>query len=167
MAELTQKERLQPSLLDRLTDDEPDKKIESSEKRVLSQSKLRECVRRDLIWLFNSTCLSVVQDLDEYPHAERSVINYGLPELAGHTTSGIDVETLARRLRQAIWNYEPRLIPHTVKVRLEVNVNEMNPNAMTFLIEAQLWSQPMPLQLYLRTEIDVENGNADVVEMHG
>jgi type VI secretion system protein ImpF len=34
MAELTQKDRLQPSLLDRLTDDEPDKLQESREKRI-------------------------------------------------------------------------------------------------------------------------------------
>jgi len=33
MAELTQKERLQPSLLDRLTDDEPDKLSEAREQR--------------------------------------------------------------------------------------------------------------------------------------
>lgn len=33
MAELTPKDRLQPSLLDRLTDDEPDKTQESREKR--------------------------------------------------------------------------------------------------------------------------------------
>lgn len=167
MAELTQKERLQPSLLDRLTDDEPDQKLESPESRVLSQAKLRECVRRDLIWLLNSTSLSIVQKLDEYPHAAQSVINYGLPELAGHTTSSIDVETLVRQIRQAIWNFEPRLIRRTVKIQMEVDRKQMNHNAITFLIEAQLWSQPMPLQLYLRTEIDFENGNADIIEMNG
>ena len=36
MAELTPKERLQPSLLDRLTDDEPEQQQESRDKRVLS-----------------------------------------------------------------------------------------------------------------------------------
>ena len=45
MAELTSKERLQPSLLDRLTDDEPDKTQESRDQRVLSANRLRECVR--------------------------------------------------------------------------------------------------------------------------
>ncbi|MCY2964699.1 MAG: type VI secretion system baseplate subunit TssE, partial [Planctomycetota bacterium] len=41
MAELTSQERLQPSLLDRLTDDAPDQKSESRERRVLSVSGMR------------------------------------------------------------------------------------------------------------------------------
>jgi type VI secretion system protein ImpF len=83
MAELTPKERLQPSLLDRLTDNEPDKQQEAREKRVLSMRKLRESVQRDLAWLLNSGNLETVQDLDDYPLVSHSVINYGLPDLAG------------------------------------------------------------------------------------
>ena len=41
MAELAPRERLQPSLLDRLTDDEPDQEVESRERRVLSVRGLR------------------------------------------------------------------------------------------------------------------------------
>lgn len=36
---------------------------------------------------------------------------------------------------------------------------------MSFVIEAELWSQPLPLQLYLRTEIDFEDGNVRVAEL--
>ena len=47
--------RLQPSLLDRLTDDEPHKSVESNDKRVLNKSQLRQCVLRDLAWLLNTS----------------------------------------------------------------------------------------------------------------
>ena len=67
MAELTQKERLQPSLLDRLTDNEPEERQESRDKRILSPSRLRESVRRDLTWLFNTPNLATVLDLDGKP----------------------------------------------------------------------------------------------------
>ena len=67
MAELTKKERLQPSLLDRLTDDEPDARQESRDKRVLSPARLRECVRRDLTWLFNTTNLATLENLEDFP----------------------------------------------------------------------------------------------------
>jgi type VI secretion system protein ImpF len=53
MAELFQKERLQPSLLDRLADDEPYKKTESRDQRVLSFHKLKQFVLRDLQWLLS------------------------------------------------------------------------------------------------------------------
>jgi type VI secretion system protein ImpF len=69
MAELTAQERLQPSLLDRLTDDDSGSQQEPRDKRVLSMRGLRRAVLRDLGWIFNSTGLGVLQDLDAYPHA--------------------------------------------------------------------------------------------------
>lgn len=167
MPELVHKERLQPSLLDRLTDDEPGEKQESRDKRVLSPVRLRESALRDLGWLFNTTQLAAVQDLTGYPEVARSVLNYGLPDLAGRTASGIDVTRFEGLLKQAIWDFEPRLLRNTVSVRLIVNQDEMSYNAMSFIVEAELWSQPIPLQLYLRTEIDLENGTAHVREVTG
>ena len=165
MPELLHKERLQPSLLDRLTDDEPGERQESREKRVLSPLRLRESALRDLGWLFNTTQLSAVQDLSGHPEVAKSVLNFGLPDLAGRTVSGIDVPRMEALLRQAIWDFEPRLLRNTVAVQLIVNNNEATQNAMSFIVEAELWSQPIPLQLYLRTEIDLEDGDVSVREL--
>ncbi len=164
MAELTQKERLQPSLLDRLTDDEPEKTRESREKRVLSLKKLREGVLRDMAWLLNSSQLSTVEDLDAFPDVAHSVLNFGIPDLAGRTSSSVDIPALERLLRQAIWDYEPRILRNTVKVKLSVSDDQMNHNAMTFEIEGELWAQPVPLRIYLKTEVDLESGSIRVDE---
>ena len=84
MAEqLLPQDRLQPALLDRLTDDEPDKKQEPREARVLSKSRMRQSVLRDLAWLFNATRLEAVDDLTKAPYVRRSVLNFGLPALSG------------------------------------------------------------------------------------
>src|SRR5215813_10966396 len=84
---LAPQERLQPALLDRLTDDEPDKKVEPREARVLSKRRLRESVLRDLTWLFNATQLEAVNPLAKAPYVRKSVLNFGLPELSGNTAS--------------------------------------------------------------------------------
>lgn len=164
MAELTQKERLQPSLLDRLTDNEPDERQESRDKRILSPSRLRESVRRDLTWLFNTPNLSTMIDLVRYPLVQESVVNFGLPSLAGRTTSSVDVPEMERLLRQAIWAFEPRLIKSSIRVRLVADQLQMSHNALSFYIEAELWAQPIPLRLFLKTEIDLEDGTANVVD---
>lgn len=164
MPELTPKERLQPSLLDRLTDDEPDKRQESRDKRVLSPTRLRESVRRDLTWLFNTVNLAATSNLEDYPEVERSTLNFGLPDLAGRTASTVDKAALERLLRRAIWDFEPRLTRNAVKVRLVVDPDKMSHNAMCFSIEAELWAQPLPLRLFLRTELDLENGEVRVSE---
>jgi type VI secretion system protein ImpF len=167
MAELTQKERLQPSLLDRLTDDRPEERQESREKHVLSPSRLRECVRRDLTWLLNTTNLAATQDLEEFPDILQSVVNFGMPDLAGHVASSIDVRAMERVLCRVIWDFEPRLMKSSVKVKLVLDEQRMDVNAMTFDIEAELWAQPLPLRLFLRTEIDLENGGVKVTEATG
>jgi type VI secretion system protein ImpF len=167
MAELTQKERLQPSLLDRLTDDAPDKVQESRDQRVLSLSRLRQSVLRDMGWLLNTSSLNGVENFDSYPLVAGSVINYGIPDLAGKTLSGTDVQDIERRVRQAIWDFEPRILRDSVKVTVIASGSQMNQNAMTFDIEGDLWSQPLPLRLYLRTELDLETGNMEIMDRGG
>ena len=165
MADLTPRERLQPSLLDRLTDDDPTGKLEPREKRVLTPSQLRECVRRDLTWLFNTTQAgSTIPKLGGAPLAAGSVVNFGIPDLAGRTASTVDLAALERLLRQAIWDFEPRLVRGSVRVKGIVDAREMSHNAVSFTIEAELWAQPMPLQLFLRTQVDLEDGRVRVSE---
>ena len=164
MAELTSKVRLQPSLLDRLTDTEPEKKVESRERRVLSPAQLRQSVQRDLAWLFNAIRLEAVQDLSKYPEVVTSVVNYGFPDLAGRTVSSVEVPALERILRKVIWDFEPRLLRESVRVTLVKDPEQAGHNALRFDIEADLWSDPIPLRLYLRTEIDLEDGSVRVSE---
>jgi type VI secretion system protein ImpF len=90
-------ERLQPALLDRLTDNEPDKKVEAREQRVMSKSQLRQAVLRDLAWLFNATRLERGLDPAKAPYAKRSVISFGLPALSGTTASSAYPAGLAAR----------------------------------------------------------------------
>ena len=47
-------ERLQPSLLDRLTDNDPTNLKETRESRVIDLRRLREIIQRDLAWLLNT-----------------------------------------------------------------------------------------------------------------
>jgi type VI secretion system protein ImpF len=164
MAELTPKERLQPSLLDRLTDEDPTSRHEAPEKRVLSANRLRESVRRDLTWLFNTTNMGTIVDLTRLPEVERSTLNFGIPDLTGRTAQSLDQPSLIRALRRAIWDYEPRLLRNTVKVDVTVDPDGHGSNTMRFHIEAELWSQPLPLRLFLQTDVDLEDGEARVTE---
>jgi type VI secretion system protein ImpF len=156
---------LQPALLDRLTDDEPDKKLELRVQRVISKRQMRQAVLRDLAWLFNCTRLDAHMDPATFPNARRSVINYGLPALAGETATSIDVSDLERGIRQAILDFEPRILAKTLHVRaLEAGQFE-NHNVIGVEISGQLWAQPIPIDLLVRTEIDLETGKVEIAEV--
>lgn len=164
MADLPPRERLQPSLLDRLTDDAPGEREESRDQRVLSPRRLKACVIRDLEWLLNTCDLDSVQDLSAHPQAADSVVNFGMPDLAGRTVSGLDVLTLERDLRRAIQRFEPRILRNTLSIRAVVDDREESRNAIRFDIQGELWGVPMPQQLYLKTRVDLESGEVRVAE---
>ena len=165
MAELSLQEKLQPSLLDRLTDDEPETNVESRAKRVLSLNRLKRSVLRDLAWLLNTGNLETVENLDDAPEVKKSVLNYGILDLAGKTVSGTDIRKLEEEICEAILEFEPRILAESLSVRVNVNSGSMSEKTMSFEIEGQLWAQPMPINLFLRTDLDLETGSAAVNEV--
>jgi type VI secretion system protein ImpF len=166
MADLAPQERLQPSLLDRLTDDEPGKKVESRERRVLSMRRLRECVLRDLTWLLNADNLAQTEDLSDFPLVASSTLNFGMRDLAGTTTSDTPPPRLEREVRQAILDFEPRILRETLRVHVVQadDKDQVDKRALSFTIEGELWAEPVPLHLLLKSEVDVETGEATVAE---
>ena len=161
VTEIATRDRLQPSLLDRLTDDDPTNPKESADKRVLSLTQLKASVLRDLAWLLNTTSL-LDADATLHTPAGTSVVNFGLPALAGNSASTVDVPALETLIHQAIATFEPRILRHTLRVRARATA-EMNHNALSFEIEGDLWAQPVPLRLMLQTDLDLETGHVRVV----
>lgn len=177
MPELTPQDRLQPALLDRLTDDQPDKTQETRERRVMSKAQLKQAVLRDLAWLFNASRLERAaspldgrlpagDDLSDAPEARRSVINFGLPPLSGRAAVSMDIVDLERAIRQAIVEFEPRILPTTLRVKAIVTTSAVDHhNVIGVEINGQLWSQPVPLELLVRTEIDLETGKVEIADL--
>jgi type VI secretion system protein ImpF len=165
MAELAPRERLQPSLLDRLTDDDPEQGIEARERRVLSMRSLREGVLRDLAWLLNTTNLLSCSDLPRLPHLANSVVNYGMPDMSGASLANMNSADLERAIRQAIWDFEPRLIRSSVVVRAASTQDSIS--KIMFEIEADMWAQPYPERLYLKTELDLDLAHVSLTEFSG
>jgi type VI secretion system protein ImpF len=164
MAKWSLPDKLQPSLLDRLTDQHPDRTKESSAQQVLSQSQYKDAVIRDLGWLLNAVSLDSVLDLKDYPYAQHSVLNYGLPDISGHTSSSIDPATLEKALQRVIYEFEPRIISNSLKIRVHADPADMSHNSLVFEIEGVVFGQPMPFQVILRSELDLEYGEFRVSE---
>ncbi|MGH8137965.1 MAG: type VI secretion system baseplate subunit TssE [Steroidobacteraceae bacterium] len=140
----------------------PNVELEPADRRLVSRARLRECVLRDLSWLFNSLNLDSSQDLTAFPEVAASVLNFGLPSFAGRMTSSIDPLESAQRLRRAVELFEPRL--SAVRVRPQPPTQEESDGTLEFTIDAQLWGYPTPQQLELHTKIDTMTGDISVTE---
>jgi type VI secretion system protein ImpF len=167
MAEpLLPQDRLQPALLDRLTDDEPEKKQEPREARVLSKNRLRQSVLRDLAWLFNATRLEGEADLTQSPFVRNSVLNFGLPAMSGKVASSLDVTDLTRAIREAILQFEPRILPHSLEIHTLLEAGDLDHhNVLGVEIHGQLWAQPVPLEFLVRTDFDLETGKVRITDL--
>lgn len=166
---LSTQDRLQPALLDRLIDDEPEKKVETREARTITVRRLRAAVLRDLTWLLNCTRVPD-EDLPAtlYPEVAKSTLAYGMPALAGNSASGVDIADLESRIRRAITEFEPRMVPGTLSVRAVMAEKSLDHhNQIQVEIRGSLWSVPVPIEMLLRTDLDLESGSIRVQDLGG
>jgi type VI secretion system protein ImpF len=150
-------ERIQPCLLDRLTDENPEAVKESRNERFISVKRYREGVLRDLIWLLNAKAHTDQDGLDEFPEAARSVLNFGTRDLCGLISSSLDLGTLEQEIAEAMRRLEPRINPGSLSVTA-VSGSQKFANGIAIEIRGDLWAYPVPEQLYIRTEIDLDTG---------
>ena len=162
MADPSSRERLLPYLIDRLTDDQPNARQESLTGRTWSLRQAHAAVLRDLGWLLNTTRRPSIANLDEYPEAAKSVLNYGLPDLCGLTASGISARQLETALKTAIVQFEPRVMKNTLTIRTVQSDDSGRPNAVGLEIKGEIWASPMPDSLFVKTEVDLESGHCEL-----
>jgi len=169
MSELTTKDKLQPSLLDRLRDDAPKERQEVRERRVLSMRHLREAVLRDLSWLLNAGCRPLDDELWDFPLVARSTLNYGMPDLTGKTSSGVTPARLEQMVFEAVTAFEPRIVRKTLGIRAvqSAKYRDATGNSVGFEITGDLCPLPMPEALFLRTQLDLETGRCEVKDRAG
>ena len=158
--------RLQPSLLDRLRDDHRGDRREAESERVMSKVQLREAVLRDLRSLFNAVQSLDRDELAVHPDLASCVLNFGMPALTGQLASRLDITVVMAAIRDAIVRFEPRIIAETLEIHaLEADSVLDTHNVIAFEIRGQLWSQPLPIEILLRTQLDLEAGQVDVRDL--
>jgi len=162
MSEAAGQDRLLPCLLERLADDNTSSTKEGREDRVISLRRYRESVLEDIRSLLNTARSLPADELQEFPEVAASVLNYGIPNLCGVSVSGLSPRDLEREIVEAILLFEPRIDADSLSVRANVSSEVMSGYAVSFLIEGVLWAQPMPEQLYLSTQLDLETGRWEV-----
>jgi type VI secretion system protein ImpF len=162
------RDRLQPVLLDRLTDQQPEKRQERAGAFLMSGKLLREAVLRDLQWLLNTTNFGVNHVIETMPLARQSVINYGVRGWAGARMSEVEFTDVEAAIRAAIENFEPRIIKNSIQVRCITDTTSLeHHNLLALEIRVTLWSVPYPVEFIVRSEFDLESGHVTLLPVGG
>jgi type VI secretion system protein ImpF len=142
--------RVRPSVLDRLIDYEPEYSREAPASRVKNLRILKQSVRRDLEWLFNTRATAVVPP--ELKEVWSSVAVYGLPDMT--TLSGRnlgDKAKLRRSVERVLETFEPRLEGVVVTVDAEPGAGL----ALKFRIDGRLKVDPAPEPVSFDTLVQI------------
>ena len=162
----TRENRLRPCLLQLLRDNPGGKKDALSDP-VVNRSQLRDSVREDLKHLLKATNLEHGTALAGLSPEDRqlvleSVVNYGIPEFTRLTVSADTCRAVEAMIRDAVLRFEPRILPESLRVRAVEIPGAADRNPIAFEVVGELWCEPVPLHLLLRTVVDLNTGKVAV-----
>ncbi|MBI3560594.1 MAG: type VI secretion system baseplate subunit TssE [Gammaproteobacteria bacterium] len=141
MSRVDSKKLLRPSVLDRLIDNDPQNQSEVDVGRQQQSKQLRDSVKRDLENLLN-TRFSVTSPPEELTQLEKSLFNYGLPDLATLNILNIHARNeFSLRLERVLAEYEPRF--KSIKVNYIENKDKAD-RTLRFRIDAVIYADPLP-----------------------
>ena len=142
-----------------MIDRDPAGITEAPPTRAQSVRTLKAALRRDLEWLLNTRRTPEAVEA-EFPELERSLFNYGLPDITSLSwDSSRDRARLARIIEQTLDVFEPRL------KRIKVVILEASPGAqhvMRFQIEGLLDMDPAPELISFDTVLQLSSGEYQV-----
>ncbi|WP_236943670.1 type VI secretion system baseplate subunit TssE [Jeongeupia sp. USM3] len=129
---------VQPSVLDRLLDDEPEQ-TRGGGWLSFDLPDFKRALARDMEALLNTRTMDFSELFDAHPLAAESMIGFGIPDLSGISLlDPEDREFLRERIRKAIERHEPRLS----RVRISLETPRELERALRFRVDAILKVHP-------------------------
>ena len=122
---------------------------------------LKRTVCRAIEWLLN-TKRPLDMELDGFPEALQSNLNYGIPDFSQFSAaSGVDCGQLCKLIEQALRTFEPRLEPRSIRVDY-LETDKLTGLQAQFRIRAILHVDPVREPVSFDTNIAMDSGNIEI-----
>ena len=151
---------VQPSLIDRLTDEDPRTPADAPTTYAESLRRFKSGVQRDLEWLLNTrrTADTPPEDLTEVTN---SLYLYGVPDITSMSRDSLAArKRLLRHIEETLAQFEPRLTD--VRISLLDLDGEHRRRELRFVVEATLQLDPTPEQVMFDTVLEFSSGQYDI-----
>lgn len=122
-----------------------------------SQTTLRDHLAVDLASLMGTINLNSAQDLEGLEYVQKSILNYGMPDLTRFTTEDVRRHRLVGDLKRTLLAHEPRLVAETLVVKLRAG-DSNNKQHIAFDISAEMAAKPVDVPMEFVAEIDTGAG---------
>lgn len=135
-----------------------------SRQRRGDEASLRRDLSVDLLALLNTIDLASVVDLSSQGYVRKSVINYGLTDIAWLTSLDVGVEKIREQLVEALIHFEPRINPETLHVDKEIVTDDIN-QKIRFAVSAEMFFSPVDVPVDFVAELEVSSGKMNLTRL--
>jgi type VI secretion system protein ImpF len=111
-------------------------------RHVITETVLRREVSHDLEDLLNTIALESTIDMAETPFVRKSILNFGIPDVADRTIDEVAVGNIPEEIKTAIINYEPRLAAASLHVERDMSIDPADLK-VRFIVRADLTCDPV------------------------
>jgi type VI secretion system protein ImpF len=150
---------VQPSVLDRLTDEDPRTRTDQRISYGESLQNFKRSVQRDLEWLLNSRRTPDPAP-ESFTELCASLFHYGIVDVTSLSDSGDSRDRLLKQMEEALAIFEPRLA--NVRISVVEQERESHRRELHFVVEGTLRLDPTPEQVAFDTVLHFSTGEIDV-----
>ncbi len=130
---------------------------QSSPRNAVHERVLRAELAADLDALVNTVNLEASIDLDDFPEVQKSILNFGMPDLSALTMESSEANLVGQQLEQALKNFESRLLGESIAVSGEVQQDEVG-SRLAFKIKADMHATPSDVPIEFLADFEAFSG---------
>lgn len=130
----------------------------------VSEDELRRQLQADLASLMNTVQLASASSLEGADHVAHSIINYGFRDLSSVGSKDLNTPNVIASIRQSLIDFEPRLIPQSIDVRV-TNAEGGTNQRLSLHVEAEMMGDPVDVPLDFDAEVDLGAGKLSMSKL--
>jgi type VI secretion system protein ImpF len=128
---------------------------------AITEPILRRELSRDLDSLMNTIAMESSENLDSFAYVRKSILNFGLPDIAHRSIDENAVDHIREEIRLALVHYEPRLVSRTIRVIRASEFDEAELK-VRFVVHADLLCEPLNVPVEFVADLELDSGNITV-----
>ncbi|MGN0915476.1 MAG: type VI secretion system baseplate subunit TssE [Succinivibrio sp.] len=158
---LSFKDKYVPCILSRLADDEPQSRIDRTE-RFVPLEKIRQEIIDNISQLLNSRSRPEARDLNNDEELVHSVLGYGVSDFCGISNSLTEIEKIRREILLQLQFFEPRLKSESIRITILNPELPRSTSTFSLQISAQYAIESISEDFLCISSLDLETGSAIV-----
>jgi len=121
-------------------------------RHVITEPVLRREVGRDVDAMLNTIAMESTIDMTDAPYVRKSIINFGLPDIAHRTIDEAGINDIPAEIKEALINFEPRLAAASLRIARDTTVDPVELK-IRFIVRADLTCDPVHVPVEFIAEV--------------